>query len=162
LDTCCGTGTNPIYLAQKGFEVTALDISLTAIGMACERTKRLNICINLLNENFVDLPFQVSTFDLFFDMGCFHHVKAPERAKFIAGVNRVLKRGGVYMLTAFSYRNGIVWNHFTEKQLNDLFSENFKLTRVSHDPSVEGDGVTRFFYTVLMEKHCFSMVFRIS
>ena len=152
LDTCCGTGTNPIYLAKKGFEVTALDISLTAIGIACEKTKQLNICINLLNGSFVDLPFQASTFDLVFDMGCFHHVKAPERAKFIAGVNRVLKRGGVYMLTAFSYRNGKGWNYFTEKQLNDLFSGSFELTRVSHYPSVEGDGVTRFFYTVLMEK----------
>ena len=29
-----------------------------------------------------------------FDMGCFHHVEVEERAKFIAGVHRVLKEGG--------------------------------------------------------------------
>jgi 2-polyprenyl-3-methyl-5-hydroxy-6-metoxy-1,4-benzoquinol methylase len=36
LDICCGTGTNPIYLAKNGFDVTGIDISLTAIVIAKE------------------------------------------------------------------------------------------------------------------------------
>lgn len=152
LDTCCGAGTNPIYLEQNGFDVTALDISLAAIGIAREKTKRLGTHIDFLNGSFVDLPFKASTFSFVFDMGCFHHVEIGERSKFIAGISRVLKTGGIYMLTAFSYRNGAGWNHFTWQQLIDLFSGSFKLTKVSHYPSKEGDGVTRFFYTILMEK----------
>ena len=85
-------------------------------------------------------------------MGCFHHVEVDERGKFIAGVHSVLKNGGAYMLTCFSYRNGPGWNHFTAQQIIDLFSGYFELGELRHYPSLEGDGVIRFFYTVLMKK----------
>jgi ubiquinone/menaquinone biosynthesis C-methylase UbiE len=121
LDTCCGVGTNPIYLAQNGFDITGIDISLTAIGIARERAKRLGVGVNFLNGSFVDLPLKAAVFDFVFDMGCFHHAAIEERAKFIEGVRRVLKKGGVYMLTTFSHRNGAGWNQFTKRQLTDLF-----------------------------------------
>jgi hypothetical protein len=56
------------------------------------------------------------------------------------------------MLTCFSYRNGSAWNHFTRKQIVDLFSNHFELEEIRHYPSLEGDGYIRFFYTVLMKK----------
>lgn len=31
LDPCCGAGTNPIYMAKNGFDVTALDVSHKAV-----------------------------------------------------------------------------------------------------------------------------------
>jgi hypothetical protein len=67
-------------------------------------------------------------------------------------VHRVLEEDGVYMLTCFSYRNGPRWNHFTRKQLEELFSKHFKLGKFQDYPSLEGDGLIRFFYTVLMKK----------
>ncbi len=152
LDLCCGAGTNTIYLAQSGFEVTGIDISKTAIEIAKKKAQQAKVNINLLNESFIDLPFNDEQFDFVFDMGCFHHVEVEERPKFIAGVHRVLKKGGVYMLTCFSYKNGRGWNHFTRQQIIDLFSGHFELGELRHYPSLEGDGVTRFFYTVLMKK----------
>ena len=52
LDICCGAGTNSVYLAQSGFEVTGIDISLTAIGMAKKKAKQANVNINFLEESF--------------------------------------------------------------------------------------------------------------
>jgi SAM-dependent methyltransferase len=121
LDTCCGAGTNPIYLAQKGLEVTGIDISLTAIKMAREKTRQAKINIGFVNESFIDLAFKDGAFDFVFDMGCFHHVEVKERRKFMEEVHRVLKEGGVYILTCFSYRNGSGWNHFTRRQIIYLF-----------------------------------------
>jgi ubiquinone/menaquinone biosynthesis C-methylase UbiE len=57
-------------------------------------------------QNFLNLPFDDAEFDFVFDMGCFHHVKVEDRRTFIGSVHRVLKNGGDYMLTCFSYRNG--------------------------------------------------------
>jgi 2-polyprenyl-3-methyl-5-hydroxy-6-metoxy-1,4-benzoquinol methylase len=34
LDLCCGAGTNTVHLAQNGFDVTGMDISLTAVAYA--------------------------------------------------------------------------------------------------------------------------------
>jgi hypothetical protein len=56
------------------------------------------------------------------------------------------------MLTAFSYKNGRAWNHFTRQQLVDLFSNDFELEEIRHYPSLEGDKHVRFFYTALMKK----------
>jgi 2-polyprenyl-3-methyl-5-hydroxy-6-metoxy-1,4-benzoquinol methylase len=152
LDICCGAGTNTVYLAQNGFEVTGIDISPTAIAIAKQKAKTAGVIINFLVESFIELPFTDGEFDFVWDMGCFHHVTEEERATFIAGVHRVLKADGGYMLTCFSYRNGQGWNHFTKQQLIELFGGLFEFGELRDYPSLEGDGVTRFFYTVLMKK----------
>ncbi|MFB3888528.1 MAG: methyltransferase domain-containing protein [Candidatus Bathyarchaeia archaeon] len=152
LDLCCGAGTNTVYLTSQGFEVVGVDISPTAIAIARKKAERTDVKIDFSVQSFVDLSFQDTVFDFVFDMGCFHHVEPADRDKFISGVHRVLKADGSYMLTCFSSRNGSAWNHFTRKQLVDLFSGRFVLTEWRHYPSLEGDGYTRYFYTVLMEK----------
>lgn len=152
LDLCCGAGTNTVYLAKNGFEVSGIDISPTAVDMATKKAQKANAKVTFSVQNFVELPFKDAQFAFVFDMGCFHHVEPENREKFIRGVHRVLKDDGLYMLTCFSYRNGPAWNHFTKKQLLSLFSESFVIKAVRHYPSLEGDDVVRFFYTLLMEK----------
>jgi len=152
LDLCCGAGTNTVYLAEKGFEVTGIDVSQRALEYARVKAVQAHVLVSFVKQSFVDLAFADGWCDFVFDMGCFHHVVPADRDRFIAGVHRVLKGGGGYMLTCFSYKNGSAWNHFTEKQLVNFFSRLFKIKDVRHYSSVEGDGVTRFFYTVWMEK----------
>jgi len=151
LDICCGAGTNTVYLAEKGFDVTGIDISPTAIVYAKAKAAQAKVKIHFKVQDFLQLPFGDEEFNFVFDMGCFHHVKIEDRHTFIRGVHRVLKNGGDYMLTCFSYRNGQAWNHFTKKQLIDLFSSLFEIGEFRHYPSLEGDGVIRHFYTVLMK-----------
>ena len=152
LDICCGAGTNTVYLAEKGFEVTGIDISSKAIEYAKKKAQKANVKINFVMQNFVNLPFGSEEFDFVFDMGCFHHVEIEDRPKFIKGVHSVLKKGGNYMLTCFSCKNGPAWNHFTRKQIIDLFSNYFEIAEIRHVSSIEGDGYKRYFYTVLMKK----------
>jgi len=152
LDICCGAGTNTVYLAEKGFDVTGIDIAPKAVEYAKKKAAQAKVHVAFKVQNFLKLPFEAEEFDFVFDMGCFHHVKPEDRATFINGVHRVLKKGGNYLLTCFSYKNGHAWNHFTKQQLVDLFSGLFEMGEFRHYPSVEGDGVTRYFYTVLMKK----------
>ena len=152
LDLCCGAGTNMIYLAENGFEVTGIDVSKRAIDYAKAKAKHTKAHVNFVIESFVDLSFIDDEFDFVFDMGCFHHVEIVDRPAFIEGICRVLKKGGDYILTCFSYKNGKAWNHFTEKQLISLFSVHFKIIEIRHYSSIEGDGVKRYFYTVWMKK----------
>lgn len=152
LDLCCGAGTNTFYLAKNSNLTTALDISKTAIEFAKSNEQATTLKIRFVLASFIDFPFRSDMFDLVFDMGCFHHVSIPDRGKFISGVHRVLNSSGVFLLTCFSDQNGAGWNHFTRMQLIDLFSGHFRLEEFHHYPSLEGDGVTRYFYTVLMKK----------
>ena len=152
LDICCEAGTNAIYLAKKGFQVTGMDISPKAIEIAKEKARKANAKTQFRVQNFLNLPFKDEEFDFVFDMGCFHHVKVKDRGTFINGVHRVLKKGGSYFMVCFSERNGSAWNHFTKEQIIQLFSNYFKIKNIEHVASVEGDGYTRYFYSVLMEK----------
>jgi 2-polyprenyl-3-methyl-5-hydroxy-6-metoxy-1,4-benzoquinol methylase len=129
LDLCCSAGTNTVYLAGKGFEVIAINISQRAVEYAREKAKYANVKINFMTQSFADLSFGGEEFDFVFDMSCFHHVEIVDRSKSIKGVHRVLKKGGDYLLTCFSYRNGHARNHFTEKLLISLFSDCFGIKR---------------------------------
>ncbi len=48
LDLCCGAGTNPIFLAKKGFDVTAMDISDGAVKLSKKRVQKEEIEMNFL------------------------------------------------------------------------------------------------------------------
>jgi ubiquinone/menaquinone biosynthesis C-methylase UbiE len=153
LDICCGAGTNTVYMAQKSFRVTGLDISTQAIKYAKEKAREARVKIRFIVGNALDFPFEDQEFDFVFDMGCFHHVLIEDREKFIQGLCRILKEDkGQYLLVCFSDRNGPAWNHFTKQQLITLFSTRFKFQSVEHFGSVEADGYTRFFYSVLMKR----------
>ncbi len=152
LDICCGTGTNSVYLAKNNFSVYASDISITAIQYAKIKALREKVKINLIIQSFINLSFTNEIFDFVFDMGCFHHVQIPDRKAFIENVKKVLKKKGLYMLTCFSDKNGSSWNHFSKTNLKQIFSEYFNLIEIRHYSSIEGDGIKRFFYTVLMKK----------
>ena len=69
LDIYCGAGTNTVYLAEKGFEVTGIGISSKAIAYAKKKAKQANVNINLMAQNFLNLPFEKAEFDFVFDMG---------------------------------------------------------------------------------------------
>lgn len=152
LDICCGAGTNTIYLALQKFEVTGIDISSTAIEYAKAKAIEAGVSIRFMSQDFLQLPFKDEEFDFVFDMGCFHHVEVNDRLTFIKGVSRVLRKKGIYMLTCFSYRNGKAWNYFTKSQLFKLFSPYFEIGEIRDYPSMEGDGVVRYFFTAWMKK----------
>jgi SAM-dependent methyltransferase len=95
LEVGCGTGTNAIYLAQHGFEVTGVDIAPVAIEHA--RTKARALCrfetIDFLNEAPPGAPFQ-----FVFDRGCFHTFDEDhERTRFAENVAAALVDGGVWL-----------------------------------------------------------------
>ena len=152
LDLCCGAGTNPVYLAERGFDVTALDISDRAVELTIEKACQAGVNVNTLIGDFVSLPFTDEKFDFVFDFGCFHHVETGNRAAFIEGVHRVIKSGGTYLMVCFSDRNGRAWNHLRREQIVELFGDHFEIENIDHVSSLESDDVTRYFYEVLMKK----------
>ncbi len=152
LDLCCGAGTNPVYLAKKGFDVTTLDISDRAVEYAKENAEKRKVAVSFLVGDFLSLPFKREQFDFVFDFGCFHHVQVNDRISFIEEVHAVLKPRGEYFLVCFSYRNGPAWNHFRREELVELFGSHFEIEWIKHVSSLEGDKITRYFYEALMER----------
>ena len=105
LDLGCGTGTNVIYLARHGFDVTGVDISSRAIATARRKIERAGLAMRARVyagdvTRLETLPI-AGLFDLVLDIGCLHTVDAPSRPRYAEGLARSMQPGGLYMLYAF-------------------------------------------------------------
>ena len=105
LDLGCGTGTNAIYLARHGFEVTAIDISRRAISLAKRKIRSAQLTDRVrVERGDVTLMRRWATgqsIDFAYDIGCFHNLKDEARRRYVAALTAVLKPGAFYMLYAF-------------------------------------------------------------
>lgn len=63
LDIACGEGRNSIFLAQHGFEVTALDISDVGLGKAAKRAEKEAVAIDFQRVDLDGYQF-TEKFDL--------------------------------------------------------------------------------------------------
>ena len=74
LEIGCGTGTNSIEFARRGFEVTAVDYVPEAIEAAREKVRRSRVKVDLRVADVVkdDLG---GPYDILFDRGVYHHLR---------------------------------------------------------------------------------------
>ena len=89
----CGTGTNAIWLAQQGFDVTAIDISDTAITRAIERAKAAGVNVRFVTADVTALPDLGEPFDFLFDRGCYHAVRRGNAKGILREIDRVTAPG---------------------------------------------------------------------
>ncbi len=98
----CGTGTNAIYLAEKGFEVTAIDVAPTALNLAEEKARVENVKVRWLLADVLAPPAGLAPFDFAFDRGCYHHVRSSNAREYVEAAKQ-WSRPGTQILILSSY-----------------------------------------------------------
>lgn len=91
LDLGCGAGESSIYFAQKGAEVTAVDVSPGMIEVVNTLAQKHNVQVKTKWSCAESLPFEDDSFDLVYGNGVLHHTDYPLALK---EVHRVLKKNG--------------------------------------------------------------------
>lgn len=127
LDVGCGAGTDAIYLASRGNNVTAIDISREAIRIARERAEKAGIKINFVTGDFLEVKLDDASFDFVNDRGCFHHMNPLRREDFAAKVTKVLKSQSLYYLRCWSdkqEREGGAYS-ISKETIYHIFSKSF-------------------------------------
>lgn len=89
----CGTGTNAVWLAERGFEVTAVDLVPLAIEQAINRAAKANVKVRFLSLDLLSLPDLGEPFDFLFDRGCYHAVRREDAAGYLNAVDHLLRSG---------------------------------------------------------------------
>lgn len=98
LEIGCGTGTDAIWLAKKGFEVTAIDVSEIPISLAKEQARKESVEVDFRVLDFLIDGLPTNSFDFIFDRGYFHSYDSDKKRSVIAKkISRVLKENGLWL-----------------------------------------------------------------
>jgi SAM-dependent methyltransferase len=99
VDLCCGSGTDAIYLAGQGFDVTALDIAPTALGQAERKAHAAGVTVRWVLADVLAPP-GLGPFDFIYDRGCYHVVRDQNLAAYLQTVRRFSHPGSQFLLLA--------------------------------------------------------------
>ncbi|MEU6004767.1 class I SAM-dependent methyltransferase [Streptomyces sp. NPDC047453] len=153
LDLGCGPGRNALHLAERGFEVDAVDLSPQAIAWARERARETGAEVRFLCQDAFGSAGSplIGPYDLVYDSGCFHHLPPHRRISHLALLDRVLAPGGHLALTCFAagamgcelsdaelYRSGSMHGGlaYTPESLRRIFADltEVELRRMRDEP----------------------------
>lgn len=101
-DPGCGTGDNALYMASKGYAVTGLDLSPTAIATARRRAEERGLDATFSVANVVDLSGYDGCFDTVLDSGMAHSLDPGTCQIYAAVLHRICRPGAVVHVLAVS------------------------------------------------------------
>jgi methyl halide transferase len=96
----CGTGTNALFLARQGFQVTAFDLSPLAIEQAEIRAAEEGVTVEFFSADILNLADMKGTFPFVFDRGVYHVVRRVNVEKFVDSIANLTSPGGFYLALA--------------------------------------------------------------
>ena len=146
LDVGCEAGYITMRLAQKGAQVTAIDLIEEPINELKLAIKGKKLKLKLQVADATKLPFKPNSFDIVLATEVIEHITRLE--KFVAGAFRVLKPGGRLLITfpnenlrqklypvvslfgiKAELENQVTLNNFRSEKILKLFTQKFKLIK---------------------------------
>jgi len=133
LDLGCGTGTDSIYLAKKGFQVVGIDISPSAVKKAETKAKNDQVTAqcHFYPRDALDLSFLKSKFDFVFDKTCLGGIDSPRRGEYVRSVKEVLAPSAKFLLIAISDSDSSKDpGNLSQNDIQNLFGAEFAIVSI--------------------------------
>ncbi|NTW00713.1 MAG: class I SAM-dependent methyltransferase [Oscillochloris sp.] len=131
LDLGCGGGRACIYLAQRGWCCTGIDIVPEAITLAEERADAAGVSAQIYFHvgSVADLDLRLAPYDLAIDVGCLHSLNDDQARRYADGLARLLRPGAHYLLFGRTEQPGIAdgLRGLTEPRVRALFAPNLRI-----------------------------------
>lgn len=97
LEVGSGPAHDSLVFAERGAEVTALDVSDTALDLATKFYRTLNLPLTTVQASATELPFDSGRFDLAFNAGVLEHFTDAQLDEVISEMTRVVRPGGTVL-----------------------------------------------------------------
>jgi cyclopropane fatty-acyl-phospholipid synthase-like methyltransferase len=102
IDLGCGEGSNAIFLSQKGFEVTGVDFSPTAIKRAIANAKSAGEKVNFIEDDLTNLRRVNGKYDLLVDFGALNDLNSTDRDAYMENVLPLTHSNSSFILLCFT------------------------------------------------------------
>ncbi|MFD3488537.1 class I SAM-dependent methyltransferase [Streptomyces sp. NPDC058665] len=125
LELGCGTGTNAVYLARHGWQVTAVDLVDRAVRQAREKADAAEADVTVLcgDATRLDEVGVPGPYDLFFDLSCYCGIPPHRRDAYAANLTK--RAAPDARLLMFGYGPGAfddLWSGVTADELSARFA----------------------------------------
>jgi 2-polyprenyl-3-methyl-5-hydroxy-6-metoxy-1,4-benzoquinol methylase/8-oxo-dGTP pyrophosphatase MutT (NUDIX family) len=107
LEVGCGTGPGACFLAERGFQVDAIDLIPMAIEMARELAQERNLDIHYDVQDICELPHRGKHYDVIVDSFCLQCIVTDaDRQSVFSSVRTRLKPSGYYLISTAMFDPG--------------------------------------------------------
>ncbi|PRX23125.1 methyltransferase family protein [Orenia metallireducens] len=129
LELGCGLGTEAVFLAVRGMNVTAMDLSEEAINVGKNLANLYGTNVNFIQKDLLESDLFDEEFDIITDHGCYHHMTEAERETYVSKVTKYLKPNGMFILRCFSdmIPGGPQPKRISSDDMIESFHQKFKL-----------------------------------
>jgi 2-polyprenyl-3-methyl-5-hydroxy-6-metoxy-1,4-benzoquinol methylase len=100
LEIGCGMGLHTQTMAAAGAEVTAIDLTSTAVEATCRRLALMGLRAHVLRCDAENLPFTAGAFDFVWSWGVIHH--SSRTARIVREIARVLNKTGACRVMVYN------------------------------------------------------------
>jgi len=172
LDLGCGAGRHTVYLAREGFDVCALDIAENGLAHTREWLAREKLSAELKQGDIAQIPYPNDFFDAVISIYVIYHKTYAGMQGVVAEIRRVLKRGGLAVISLQSTRGwrygqgktiepntfildvgadaGVPHHYSDLVEIADLF-KHFAIRKIEQEEQFE-EGKRHSHWQVLIEK----------
>jgi ubiquinone/menaquinone biosynthesis C-methylase UbiE len=141
LEVACGTGRFSVMLAERGANVTGIDISGAMLGQARGKARAAGVAdtVEFMRGDAARLPFPDDAFEVTFAVRFFHLADTP--ATFLSEMRRITSEEILFdTFNARSARSLYTWllpmgsRLYTDREVHDLIDDaGLELREAAHD-----------------------------
>ncbi len=174
LDIGFGAGRHVVYLAEQGFTVSAIDISVNGFSFTEEWLEVKGLNADLRIGDFSQLDFPDSSFDAVVSTYVLHHGTFSRMMQAFFEIYRILRVGGVGFVTlqssvGYRFGNGVkieentfipeigddagIPHHFCDLTDISILMRNFVVNSIIHDIANDAKGHEHAHWWITFRKN---------
>lgn len=140
LDVGAGDSIFPVYLASRGFDVTAVDVAFDG-SLAAHH----GVDVTYVRADMSRMPLPAGSFDVVFCISVIEHLPETAVPRALAEMRRVVRPGGALLLTTDYYEDAEaeIWHRSAEREFQvdwRVFDEERLRRLILDDPAWRLDG----------------------